>query len=106
MTNPNLSPLPKSGEPPVSELQDALALWDINQRPTWVQPIVDAARRVANPELIDIVFDGPPSHESGRFVEVENQDGHSISVGEWIERDDGYWVLRLPLGVNTKDDDG
>ena len=56
-------------------------------------------------ELIDIVFDGPPSHKSGRFIEVENQDGQSIKVGEWIERDDGYWVLRLSLGVTTKDDE-
>ena len=24
---------------------------------------------------IDIVFDGPPSHQSGRFVEVEDDKG-------------------------------
>lgn len=46
-------------------------------------------------EYIDIVFDGPPSHESGRFVEVESPPGTSISFGEWIHRDDGYWVLRF-----------
>jgi hypothetical protein len=46
-------------------------------------------------EFVDIVFDGPPSHESGRFVEVENDKLQSISFGEWIERDDGYWVLRI-----------
>ena len=45
---------------------------------------------------IDIVFDGPPSHESGRFVEVENQTGKSINFGEWIDRGDGLWALRLP----------
>jgi len=45
---------------------------------------------------IDIVFDGPPSHESGRFVEVEDASGKSIKVGEWVEREDGYWVLRIP----------
>ena len=44
---------------------------------------------------IDIVFDGPPSHESGRFVEVENERGESINFGEWVERPDGYWVLRF-----------
>lgn len=44
---------------------------------------------------INIIFDGPPSHESGRFVEVENDGGRSISVGEWIERGDGLWALRL-----------
>jgi len=46
--------------------------------------------------MIDIVFDGPPSHESGRFVEVEDASGKSIKFGEWIKRDDGYWALRIP----------
>jgi hypothetical protein len=45
---------------------------------------------------IDIVFDGPPSHESGRFVEVEDEHGASIKVGYWVQRGDGYWALRLP----------
>ena len=35
---------------------------------------------------IDIVFDGPPGPEPGRFVEVEDTNGNSIRVGEWIER--------------------
>lgn len=46
---------------------------------------------------IDIVFDGPPSHHAGRFVEVEDDRGVSIRVGSWVQRDDGYWVLRLPV---------
>lgn len=44
---------------------------------------------------INIIFDGPPSHESGRFVEVETDDGKSINVGKWIERSDGLWALRI-----------
>lgn len=57
-------------------------------------------RRHPEPEeeemnTIDIVFDGPPSHDAPRFVEVE-RDGKSISIGEWLQRDDGYWVLRIP----------
>lgn len=44
---------------------------------------------------INIIFDGPPSPESGRFVEVENDEGKSISIGEWIEREDGFWALRI-----------
>ena len=47
-------------------------------------------------DYVDIVFDGPPGPESGRFVEVENAQGKSISFGEWIERPDGYWALRVP----------
>lgn len=46
---------------------------------------------------IDIVFDGPPDHEAGRFVEVEDGLGRSLSIGEWIERPDSYWALRIPL---------
>ncbi|MFC4852771.1 hypothetical protein [Actinophytocola glycyrrhizae] len=44
---------------------------------------------------INIVFDGPPSHEGPRFVEVEDDAGRSIRVGEWVPRDDGYWALRI-----------
>lgn len=44
---------------------------------------------------IDIVFDGSPGPEAGRFVEVENAMRQSIRFGEWLHRDDGYWVLRI-----------
>ncbi len=44
---------------------------------------------------INIIFDGPPSHRSGRFVEVETDDGESINAGDWIKRDDGLWALRI-----------
>ena len=47
-------------------------------------------------DYIDIVFDGPPGHVTGRFVEVENSAGASISFGEWVHRHDGYWVIRFP----------
>jgi hypothetical protein len=42
---------------------------------------------------IRIVFDGPPSEKSGRFVEVENDKGESIHVGDWREREDGLYEL-------------
>lgn len=47
---------------------------------------------------IDIVFDGPPGPEPPRFIEVENEHGQSINFGEWLERPDGYWVLRFEVG--------
>ena len=53
-------------------------------------------------EAVDVVFDGPPNHEGGRFVEVENLDGASVSIGEWIDRGNGYWALRL-LTVSQKE---
>ena len=46
---------------------------------------------------INIILDAAPDHESGRFVEVEDDDGRSISIGEWTERDDGYWGLRIEM---------
>lgn len=46
-------------------------------------------------KFIDIVFDGPPGAQSGQFVEVEDDQGRSIRVGEWVERPDGYWALRI-----------
>ena len=48
-------------------------------------------------EEINIVFDGPPGPTAGRFVEVENAKGESICAGEWMRRDDGYWVLQIVL---------
>ena len=42
-----------------------------------------------------IIFDAPPGPEAGRFVEVETPDGRSINAGEWHQRADGYWELRL-----------
>lgn len=41
-----------------------------------------------------IRFDGPPGHESGRFIEVE-LDGAGIAYGLW-EQDGEYWLLVLP----------
>lgn len=60
---------------------------------------VDAGSNPAAPPIIYVVFDGPPGPESGRFVECEDVDGKSISVGEWRERPDGLWELRIEAGV-------
>lgn len=43
--------------------------------------------------LVAIVFDGPPGPDSGRFVEVEDESGASIKLGEWEESKDGFWRL-------------
>ncbi len=59
----------------------------------WLERLLSADSGVPYP--INVVFDGPPSATSGRFVEVETDDGRSIRVGEWIERGDGLWSLRI-----------
>lgn len=50
-------------------------------------------------EIINIVFDGhpgPPDHTSGRFVEVENSKGESITIGKWVQ-DGTWWKLQLTV---------
>jgi hypothetical protein len=44
---------------------------------------------------INIIFGGAPGPVAGRFVEVETDEGRSIKVGEWVERSDGLWALRI-----------
>ena len=46
-------------------------------------------------KAINVIFDGPPAPRAGRFIEVETDNGKSINAGEWIERPDGYWSLRI-----------
>ncbi len=51
--------------------------------------------------ILRFVFDGPPSHDGARLVEVEDLDGKSVSVGEWRE-ERPYWVLYVPLDTSPK----
>lgn len=44
---------------------------------------------------IDIVFLKEPGPEGTEFVEVEDENGRSISAGEWSMRNDGLWQLRI-----------
>ena len=72
------------------------------ERAAWCdaqQAVLLAAAAGAYPatKTVDIVFDGPPGPTCGRFVEVEDTTSASIRVGRWVERDDGYWVLRLEI---------
>lgn len=49
-------------------------------------------------EEFHVIFDGPPAHESGRFVEVENERGESIAFGEWAGPDEHeFWHLVYSL---------
>ena len=57
---------------------------------------------------INIVFDDGPGPQTGRFVEVEDLQGHSIGVGEWLRyprRSDpalrDWWVLQLEVPDDT-----
>jgi hypothetical protein len=51
-------------------------------------------------QYVDIVMVAGPGPES-EFVEVEDNEGHSLSLGKWIAPgtegapDDSYWRLRI-----------
>ncbi len=66
-----------------------------------VAPMVAMADEVAGPspkqEAINVIFDGPPGPQCGRFIEVETDDGRGTSAGEWIKRPNGRWALRIVL---------
>jgi len=63
------------------------------------------------PCTISIIFDGFPNPVGPRFIEVEDSDGKSISIGQWVSRDDGLTELRVPIsntwrplvGANLRD---
>jgi hypothetical protein len=57
------------------------------------------------PAAINIIFDGPPGPEGPRFIEVETDDGRSIRVGEWQQRKDGNWGLRIAALPDAKSSD-
>lgn len=44
---------------------------------------------------LSIIFDGPPGAVSGRFVEVEDENGQSMNAGTWRERSAGLWSLDI-----------
>ena len=67
----------------------ALIVWLVNN----AEALLAAAEGEWRP--IEIVFDGPPGPQPGRFVEVEDGNGNSISIGQWFERPDGNWGLRI-----------
>jgi len=48
---------------------------------------------VSDTPKLRIIFDGPPAHESGRFVEVEDEAGGGVRVGEWVADKEPYWAL-------------
>lgn len=44
--------------------------------------------------IIKIRFDAAPSNEGGAFIEVENEAGESIEIGEWIpDAESTDWFL-------------
>lgn len=44
-------------------------------------------------ELRIVCDELPSADECPRFIETEDENGKSISVGTWHEREDGLWEL-------------
>ena len=45
-------------------------------------------------KTLNVIFDGPPGPEAGRFVEVEDLHGNSVTFGTWQEdQRTGLWRL-------------
>lgn len=51
---------------------------------------------------IDLIFTGPPGPEGCEFVEIQDDQGRSIKIGEWAPHPqvegqvpDGWWRLRI-----------
>ena len=63
-------------------------------------------------ERLFVRFDGPPSHDSGRFVELETEGWRSVGPEEsgahWYLQDDGTWLLgpfsRAPEAAPSTDE--
>jgi hypothetical protein len=49
-------------------------------------------RESSEEPFIDLVLDGRPGRQG---VEAEDSRGYSSRIGEWLQREDGRWVLQL-----------
>lgn len=64
-----------------------------------------ACRLHAGPTLQEAIadrtvirFDGPPSHDAGRFIEVE-RNGKSINAGDWVQDGDDWLLVMQPANA-------
>lgn len=46
-------------------------------------------------KAINIMFDSPPGPHAPLFIDVVDDAGKGINVGEWIEKEQGEWALRI-----------
>jgi hypothetical protein len=47
---------------------------------------------------VRMVFDAPPGRDMPTLVEIEDQSGRAIDIGEWRARPDGYGNSSFPSG--------
>lgn len=93
----------------MDEATEAAALWGSAQNEVYPTNLrlrmalralefFGAAYDKARENYINIIVDGPPGPEFGQFVEVEDDEGHSLKVGTWTGPDEnGHYRLRLAV---------
>lgn len=55
------------------------------------------------PAFVNVIFSGAPGPDGECvFIEVEDDEGKSLNAGEWRDRGDGTWALRMPYGGSPK----
>jgi hypothetical protein len=47
-------------------------------------------------EFVNICFDRGPGPWPQQLIDVEDDQGRSVNYGDWLEREDGTWALRVP----------
>lgn len=84
---------------PMTDMEGAERRWlDAVAKIERLQQELDEARAtLPDPETrtLHIVFDRLPCPDGARFIDVEDDTGRSVRVGEWRQRPDGQAVLVL-----------
>lgn len=92
----------------LSSIKEGLWKYLTADEARWLTEAAALLRSLAQPAAqegeLRVVFDGPPDHDAGRFVECEDCHGCSVNAGEWRARPDGMWELvitRLPHALTA-----
>lgn len=58
--------------------------------------------RFMEKQPLNIIFTGPPGPGNDCvFIDVETDNGRSVRVGEWSQRQDGHWALRFSNSISS-----
>jgi hypothetical protein len=72
-------------------------LANVNKAREALRALLRPAPAVSDAAFLDFVFDDFPGPDGPRLIEVEDAQRRSVRAGEWLKRDDGCAVLRVPM---------
>lgn len=59
---------------------------------------ITSSKPDGEPSYLHIVFDDMPSGDhDAKFIEIEDQEGAGVKVGQWVRLDDKHVALQIPL---------